>query len=101
MNGDKLTDEHGNNHAFYSNPEVNALLRRAAGETELASRFALYREAEQRVVEDAPWIFLLHPTLYVLRQPWIGGVKPHAVWPARYERWTWGGLERAEEGRVP
>ncbi len=88
LNGDRLTDEHGNNAAFYSNPNVNKMFREAASETNAARRFQLYQEAEQQVVADAPWIFLLHPTLHLLCQPWIRGVAPHPVWPARFERWS-------------
>jgi peptide/nickel transport system substrate-binding protein len=47
----------------YDNPEVNALLDRAACTVDEAARQALYRHAYQLIHDDAPWVFLYSPTL--------------------------------------
>ena len=74
------------NFAFYNNPEVNRLLDLAAPEVELSKRYALYQQAEELIVRDAPWVFLGHPNLVVLRQPWIKGPLVEPLWWYRYDR---------------
>ena len=48
--------ESTNNHTHYSNPEVDELLMKARVETDSQARFALYSEAEQKIIDDAPWV---------------------------------------------
>ena len=74
------------NFAFYNNPAVNQLLDLAAPEVELSKRYALYQQAEELIVRDAPWVFLGHPNLVVLRQPWIKGPLVEPLWWYRYDR---------------
>ena len=45
-----------NNHTHYNNPDVDELLNRARIETDATARFALYNEAEQMIIDDAPWV---------------------------------------------
>jgi ABC-type transport system substrate-binding protein len=91
LNGNRITDTMCNNAAFYSNPRVNALLGRANRETDRALRLRLYQEAEQLIVDDAPWVFLYYPISYALRQPWVKGFALHPVWPVRYEKISFDG----------
>ena len=86
LNGNRIVESACNNAAFYSNPKVNDLLERAARETDRAARLALYHQAEQTIVDDAPWVFLYHPITYALRQPWVQGFAIHPVWPVRIEK---------------
>jgi peptide/nickel transport system substrate-binding protein len=46
------------NTAFYDNPEVDDLLLKAQEESDQANRAKLYQQAEQLIVDDAPWAFL-------------------------------------------
>ncbi|HLL50146.1 MAG TPA: ABC transporter substrate-binding protein [Thermomicrobiales bacterium] len=46
------------NTAFYENPEVDALLRQAQEVSDQEERTELYHQAEQLIVDDAPWVFL-------------------------------------------
>lgn len=48
--------ESSNNHTHYSNSEVDDLLMRARVETDTLARYALYNEAEQMILDDAPWV---------------------------------------------
>ena len=48
--------ESTNNHTHYSNPEVDALLLKARVETDETARYALYNQAEQQILDDAPWV---------------------------------------------
>ena len=44
------------NHGAYSNLEVDALLEKARVEPDVVKRVELYREAEQKIVDDAAWV---------------------------------------------
>jgi peptide/nickel transport system substrate-binding protein len=46
------------NTAQYSNPEIDALLERAANETDQQKRKALYAEFQKKVVDDCPMAFI-------------------------------------------
>jgi peptide/nickel transport system substrate-binding protein len=46
------------NTSFYDNPEVNDLLAQATAVSAQEERIPLYHEAEQLIVDDAPWAFL-------------------------------------------
>jgi peptide/nickel transport system substrate-binding protein len=50
----------GVNTSFYGTPEVDALLNQANEETDLAKRKDLFNQAEMKVVDDAPWLFVGH-----------------------------------------
>lgn len=56
----------------------NARATTAEGEPR---RIGLYRQAEERIVRDAPWIFLFHMNDDHLRQPWIRGYRHRPIWP--------------------
>jgi len=55
-------------------PELDSLYERALSELDTARRFALYRQMERRVLEEAPWVFLYYPRLFRLLQPGIKGM---------------------------
>ena len=46
------------NRAFYSNPQVDSLIRKAAVVTDQTQRAQLYQQAQKIVVEDAPYVYL-------------------------------------------
>ena len=86
LNGDRITEVNCNNRAFYDNPEVNRLLKQAASMTDLAARLKVYQQVERMVVDDAPWLFVFHPTDYRLVQPWVQNYTLHPVWSSTEER---------------
>jgi peptide/nickel transport system substrate-binding protein len=51
-------EEGGFNSGYYSNPEVDRLLERARTATDREERARLYREVQEIVYEDAPWVFV-------------------------------------------
>ncbi len=51
-------DQGGFNSGYYSNEEVDALLEAARVETDQAERARLYKEMQEIVQEDAPWVFV-------------------------------------------
>ena len=74
-----------NNDSFYSNPNVEKLLREASPEANLTKRYALYDDAEKIVVADAPWVFLYYPVTYIIRQPWVNDYVINPMRPTRFE----------------
>ena len=57
----------------YSNPSLDALLDQAAIEQDGAVRLAMYQQAEQLVVGDAPCLPLFHGANYILVEPYVKG----------------------------
>jgi oligopeptide transport system substrate-binding protein len=74
-----------NNDTFYTNPEVEKLLDQAALMTDMKERYALYDQAQQIIVADAPWVFLDHPVTYVMRKPWVHDYIMNPMRPTRFE----------------
>jgi ABC-type transport system substrate-binding protein len=58
--------ETGGSHNFtgYQNPDVDAMIRKARGETDPVKRISIYREAERKVLEDLPFI----PVIFISSQ---------------------------------
>jgi oligopeptide transport system substrate-binding protein len=61
------------NHMGYQASDVDRLLEQARVEADAARRTALYRQAERRIVEDAPWVPLIHGVSFVLVKPYVEG----------------------------
>jgi oligopeptide transport system substrate-binding protein len=55
----------------YNNPTLDALLDQAAVEQNVTDRLAMYQQAEQLVVDDAPCVPLWHNTNYILVKPYV------------------------------
>jgi|GEM_PF-164308 len=56
-----LQPPNGNtNPGWYGSPQVDALLHRALGTTNDVQRRQLYFQVEQKAVDDAAWIFVVH-----------------------------------------
>ncbi len=61
----------GGNRARYSNEEVDKLVELGQHAATLEQRNKWYSQAEEIIVQDAPWVFFWHRTDYVVRQPWV------------------------------
>jgi oligopeptide transport system substrate-binding protein len=64
-----------NNVSGYSNPELDALLDEAGAEEDLDRRMALYRQAEQLVIDDAPCVPLVFGANQALVKPYVSGYR--------------------------
>jgi ABC-type transport system substrate-binding protein len=62
------------NRTGYSNPDVDRLLEQARVEQDQEQRFDLYRQAEQIIVDEAPWVPLAHGVEYWLTKPYVKGM---------------------------
>ncbi|MCJ7669066.1 MAG: peptide ABC transporter substrate-binding protein [Dehalococcoidia bacterium] len=60
-----------NNIFEYSNPSLDALLDQAAIEQNRAVRLAMYQQAEQLIVDDAPCLPLFHGANYILVKSYV------------------------------
>jgi oligopeptide transport system substrate-binding protein len=59
------------NNSRYENAEVDQKLEAARIEPDLEARLAIYREVEQTIVEDAPWIPLYFGATHALVKPYV------------------------------
>jgi peptide/nickel transport system substrate-binding protein len=50
----------GNNDPQYSNPQVDDLLDQARANYDVPKRIAQYKQVNQIIVDDAPWVFINH-----------------------------------------
>jgi oligopeptide transport system substrate-binding protein len=61
----------GQNLSEYSDSTVDALLEQARVERDVATRLALYAEAERQIVTAAPVVFISHSATAVLVKPYV------------------------------
>lgn len=64
----------GENHTAYASPAVDALLDQAAVEPDEARRHELYRQAERRILAEAPVVPLYHNVEHTLIKPYVRGL---------------------------
>ncbi len=81
------------NKSFYSNPEVDALLDQARVERDVTARGALYRQASEIIVRDAPWAFVFSNRVMHVWQPYVHDYHVHPVYSNLY-RDVWLDLPR-------
>lgn len=67
------------NYTRYHNPRFDALFEKALAETNDSIRYALYRQADQVVMEDAPVVPLWYDKVVRLLQPGVRGFQPNAL----------------------
>ncbi len=75
-----IQPEGSQNGSFYANPRLDALLDRARVELDHPRRIAMYQQAEQMVVDDAPWAFMAYPVRTEVLQPYVRDFHPSPVW---------------------
>jgi len=63
----------GGNRSLFSDPLADALLTRAVRTMDEKKRTGLYERIEQRIVDQAPWVFFWHKSACAVRQPWVRG----------------------------
>ncbi|MCM3388493.1 ABC transporter substrate-binding protein [Ureibacillus chungkukjangi] len=66
-----------NNYAHYSNDEVHELLIAAQSETDEEVRSDLYKQAQEIIHEDAPWVPLAHSIPLLAGKKGVTGYLPH------------------------
>ncbi len=51
--------------------EMNRLIEQAQSLFDEQQRYRLYRRAEDRIIGNAPWVFMWHKADYYVRHPWV------------------------------
>jgi peptide/nickel transport system substrate-binding protein/oligopeptide transport system substrate-binding protein len=69
------------NSSFLSDPAVDRLLQQGADMPAGDARLKVYERAQEAIMADAPWAPLYQEVESRLRQPNIGGLVIHPVWP--------------------
>lgn len=64
----------GNNDEQYCNPAFDALVAQAAGESDQTKQVALYKQAQEMLMADAPFVPLRFTTARYLVAPYLGGI---------------------------
>ena len=63
-----------NNHGNYTNQEADTLLEEARTEQDVYKRISLYNQAEQLIIDDAPWLPMwFDQEGLALIKPWVKG----------------------------
>ena len=83
--------EGGANTSWYCSEEADALAIEAKGLQDLEERLALYQELELRVMEDAPWIPIIFPSVDTFLSDRVTDFAPHPVWFVDLARYGVGG----------
>lgn len=61
----------GGNRTRCNDAKLDRLIDAAQQTTDEQQRYRLYLQAEERIIKDAPWIFMWHKTDYFVIQPWV------------------------------
>jgi len=69
----------GFNRGYYRNADVDRLLDRATQSTNEDERARAYREAQQLIAEDAPYVPIWNRTNVIVAQPSLDGLHLNAI----------------------
>ena len=79
-----LFDSHsigiGGNRTRCIDPELDRLIETAQRTMNDRQRYRLYRQAEDRIIQDAPWVFMWHRSDYYVVQPWVKDFKIYPIY---------------------
>ncbi len=64
----------GNNHSYYSNPKLDALMKQAMAEPDQKKRMDMWAQAQKMIVDDAPIAFLFFDENFLLVKPYVKGI---------------------------
>jgi peptide/nickel transport system substrate-binding protein/oligopeptide transport system substrate-binding protein len=75
----------GGNRCRFMDESVDELILQAVKVMDAKKRRSLYREIEERIIQEAPWVFFWHKSACSVHQPWVKGysMPPLAV----MEKW--------------
>jgi peptide/nickel transport system substrate-binding protein/oligopeptide transport system substrate-binding protein len=61
-------------------PELDRLIETAEGTVDEKKRYALYRTAEDRIIDNAPWVFMWHRSDFYVVQPWVEDFRIYPIY---------------------
>ncbi len=72
------------NSGRYSNPKVDALIDAARAEPNIAKRGALYKQMQDLIADDAPWVFIANWKQNAVSSAAVKGFKLHPSFTTRF-----------------
>jgi peptide/nickel transport system substrate-binding protein/oligopeptide transport system substrate-binding protein len=60
--------------------ELDRLIEKAQGTLDEQARYRLYRQAEDRIIRNAPWVFMWHRADYYVVQPWVENFRIYPIY---------------------
>lgn len=88
VSGASIAEQDSMNRAFFRDAALDRLLDEARVERDRARRAGMYREANQRVAQAAPWAIFANSQARHAWQPYVRGYKPHPLyWIAVRDAW--------------
>lgn len=70
----------GGNRTRCIDPELDRLIETAQQTMDARQRYRLYRQAEDRIIQNAPWAFMWHRADYFVVQPWVKDFKIYPIY---------------------
>jgi peptide/nickel transport system substrate-binding protein len=70
----------GGNRTRCKDPELDHLIETAQHTMNERQRYRLYRQADDRIIQDAPWVFMWHRSDYFVIQPWVKDFKIYPLY---------------------
>ncbi|HUI68324.1 MAG TPA: ABC transporter substrate-binding protein [Nitrospirota bacterium] len=70
----------GGNRTRCMDPELDRLIETAQRTMNEKQRYQLYRQAEDRIIKNAPWVFMWHRADYFVIQPWVKNFKIYPLY---------------------
>jgi len=70
----------GGNRSRCIDRELDGLIETAQRTMDERQRYRLYRQAEDRVLQNAPWVFMWHRADYFVIQPWVKNFKIYPLY---------------------
>jgi peptide/nickel transport system substrate-binding protein/oligopeptide transport system substrate-binding protein len=70
----------GGNRTRCLDPALDRLIETAQSTMDENKRYRLYRQAENRIIQDAPWVFMWHRADYFVIQPWVKDFKIYPIY---------------------
>jgi peptide/nickel transport system substrate-binding protein/oligopeptide transport system substrate-binding protein len=70
----------GGNRTRCLDPELDRIIEAAQRTMNDRQRYRLYRQAENRVIHEAPWVFMWHRADYFVIQPWVKNFRIYPIY---------------------
>jgi ABC-type transport system substrate-binding protein len=70
----------GGNRTRCTDPELDHLIEAAQHTMNERQRYRLYRQAEDRIIQNAPWVFMWNRSDYYVHQPWVKDFKIYPLY---------------------
>jgi peptide/nickel transport system substrate-binding protein/oligopeptide transport system substrate-binding protein len=70
----------GGNRTRCLDPELDSIIEAAQRTMNDRQRYRLYRQAENRVIHEAPWVFMWHRADYFIIQPWVKNFRIYPIY---------------------